>query len=334
MAALALFALQLGGHAVPSALAYAPEAAATLAARISGALPPAARWETTWDAAAAAAVESRLAAEAANPEAYAPLHRVVLDAAAGAPADAAAAAVTGLAARELSDAAAGLRAAFAARDAGLAVDALSRLAVAAADLADPFQVTAPDAGADEVPGARAGFADLIPAADLEGLDAPAGAAGDPAATALALAAASAALRPEVEGAAAAGDDAALGALRRGRLAAALATARALALQAWTEAGAPALAAPPAPRTARVRPSPVRGAAALLFELPARAALRLDVYDLQGRRVATRDLGVVEAGPRSVPLAPSDMRALAPGVYLARVTATGWQATGRLTRVAE
>jgi len=49
-------------------------------------------------------------------------------------------------------------------------------------------------------------------------------------------------------------------------------------------------------------------------------------------VVTRDLGVMEAGPRSVALAASDVRALAPGVYLARVAAPGWQATGRVTRV--
>jgi len=149
VAGAALVALLLCGHAVPSANAFAPEAAATLAARISHALPLAAHWEPAWDAAAAAA-------------------------------------------------------------------------------------------------------------------------------ALALARASASQRPAAEQAVLAGDGAALAALRRERLAAALGVARALAVQAWEQAGAPALVTPPVPGAARVWPNPARGGATLLFDLPLRGSLELEL----------------------------------------------------------
>ena len=315
-------------------IAFAPEAATAVAARISSALPPAARWESAWDATAAAAVEARLAREADDPEGFAPLHRTVADAvttAAGATAPEALA-VTGLAPVQLAAAATALREAFAAHDPARAAGAMAWLAVAAADLADPFQTTSPDR--DEVAGARARFSDLLSEADLTGLEVVAAVAvGDPAATALSFASESASRRAAVELAVSGGDGAALIALRRERLQAALAVSRALALQAWRQAGAPALVAPPAAGALRAWPNPVRDQATLSFELPARGEVTFELFDLQGRRVWSRGLGVLEAGPRSAALAAGELRAVAPGLYLARVTAAGYSAVGRFTTVA-
>ena len=58
-----------------SALGFAPQAAAAIAERIPGALPPAARWNPSWGEAAADAVIDRVLEEDQAPEAMMPWHR-------------------------------------------------------------------------------------------------------------------------------------------------------------------------------------------------------------------------------------------------------------------
>ncbi len=64
------------------------------------------------------------------------------------------------------------------------------------------------------------------------------------------------------------------------------------------------------------PNPFRESAALRFTLPAADDVRLAVYDVLGRRVITRDLGPLGEGTHTADL---DGEALAPGVYIARLT---------------
>ena len=66
------------------------------------------------------------------------------------------------------------------------------------------------------------------------------------------------------------------------------------------------------------PSPFRDATALRFRLEAPAAVRLEVFDVTGRRVASI-AGPFGAGEHTVPL---DGRALAPGAYVVRLAAEG------------
>ena len=77
------------------------------------------------------------------------------------------------------------------------------------------------------------------------------------------------------------------------------------------------------------PHPVSGQATLRYRLPAAAAVRLAVYDTLGRCVA-----VLAEGPRApgAHAAPWDARALAPGVYVARLEADG-TTTARTVTVA-
>ena len=78
------------------------------------------------------------------------------------------------------------------------------------------------------------------------------------------------------------------------------------------------------------PSPARGAAHLELTLPERQRVRVAVVDLQGRRLATQDLGMREAGLVRVELAPrgDDSAALGPGLYFVKVDAGSHSATRR------
>jgi hypothetical protein len=316
--------------------AFAPGAAATTASRVADALAARSAPGRAWGEAARLAALARADAEAAAPEDAAARHRFVAGGAlplAGDDDALAAAAVTGRAPLELAAARAALTVAYGAGDEAAVVEALAWLATAATDLADPFLTSAPDA--DETPGARARFTDLldddalaalarVPLAEVAGT----GAAADAATLALG----SAARRTAVEAAATADDDATLAALRAERLDAAAALAGALALEAWRAAGAPALG--PARDGVRVTPNPARAAAVLGFVLPAGGAARLELFDVSGRRVLARELGARPAGPQQVGLGRSELGALAPGVYLARVAAGGHTVSGRLVRAAD
>lgn len=88
--------------------------------------------------------------------------------------------------------------------------------------------------------------------------------------------------------------------------------------------------PPASRLAieRCWPNPVRGGRALVgFELASDAPADLEVFDLAGRRAARRD-GLHGAGSHQIELGARD--ALAPGVYLVRLTQAGVTASRRIT----
>ncbi|HLA63261.1 MAG TPA: T9SS type A sorting domain-containing protein, partial [Rhodothermales bacterium] len=81
-------------------------------------------------------------------------------------------------------------------------------------------------------------------------------------------------------------------------------------------------------TLRAEPNPSAGAVALLLTLPtAEAQVRVTVYDSLGREVAVAHEGPLGAGAHRLGL---DTGGLAPGVYVARVTAGGAAATARLT----
>jgi hypothetical protein len=75
------------------------------------------------------------------------------------------------------------------------------------------------------------------------------------------------------------------------------------------------------------PNPSSHALSIAFSLPGAAAARLEVMDISGRRVWSRDVGALGAGPHEVPL--PELRA---GVYLVRLTQGSRSATTRFERV--
>jgi len=79
------------------------------------------------------------------------------------------------------------------------------------------------------------------------------------------------------------------------------------------------------------PNPSRGAVALRFGLAARGAVKLALYDAQGRLVRTLAEGSFEAGEHAFAFDGRDGtgRRLAPGLYLARLVAPGIAASRRI-----
>ena len=75
-----------------------------------------------------------------------------------------------------------------------------------------------------------------------------------------------------------------------------------------------------------RPNPARGDLMVEFSLPDAASARLELLDVSGRRLMAREVGVLGAGRHTIALAPE--RALAPGVYLLRLTRGGRSLTVR------
>ncbi|HYE59301.1 MAG TPA: T9SS type A sorting domain-containing protein, partial [Rhodothermales bacterium] len=65
-----------------------------------------------------------------------------------------------------------------------------------------------------------------------------------------------------------------------------------------------------------------------FRMAETGAVRLEVFDVLGRRVQERDFGVVAAGDHSLPL---DGTGLGAGVYVVRVTAGDTVGTFRVSR---
>lgn len=313
----------------PRALAFAPAATRVVAHSASAALPPAARWSTAWDDAAADAVTREALAESVDPETFAAEHRWDADRAA---LEGTSAPDLGDAPAALADAQRALRSAFAGGDAAGIAAAIARLSQAATDLADPFQTTS--LTREEVPGARAFFDDLFASADVAGLTAAAPVtSGDGVADGISLAQESAARRPAIEDAARIRNDATVTVIRRDRLEAALSRVQGLTLAAWRAAGSPALDGfSPAAGRARVWPTPARAEANVAFTLPRAADVRVEVVDLAGRRVWSRAGMALGAGPQTLTLGARDLATLAPGVYLTHVTAPGYEATGRLVRI--
>lgn len=76
------------------------------------------------------------------------------------------------------------------------------------------------------------------------------------------------------------------------------------------------------------PNPSRGAVTVALSLPAGGAgATLDWVDLAGRRVASRQLGALGAGTHGIALSAG--RALAPGMYLLRLSRSGETSTRKL-----
>ena len=314
--------------------ALTPEAASGVARALPAALPTTASWNPAWNDAISTAVDRHASDEATDPDGYFPFHHYVsaspLPAACLSDLADPGLAVDGAAPLALAAAAADLQNAFAAGDAADFVDAAARLAIAATDLADPFLTTS--CTEEETPGARAAFCDPIAPEDLSGLVAPTRAwSADPVAAGCAIAAESASLRGAVEEAVRASDWRRVGELRRDRLAAALSLAGALARENWLAAGSPNLeGVSPSPNRLRVTPNPARDRVSIGFSLVQAVPARLELFDVSGRRVFQRELPAMGAGPQRVDLEGASLWRLPAGVYLARLTAAGQQANGRLT----
>ena len=90
------------------------------------------------------------------------------------------------------------------------------------------------------------------------------------------------------------------------------------------------ATPEAPQqvTVRVAPNPFSARAVVSIDQPRPGPVTVEVYDVLGRRVAVPFDGRLAAGSQQVPL---DASALAPGVYLYRVTTADGVAGGTLVR---
>ena len=80
------------------------------------------------------------------------------------------------------------------------------------------------------------------------------------------------------------------------------------------------------------PNPFQGGTTFQFALPERSTVSLKVFDLAGREVATVVDGVIDPGEYEYPWqAVEHGRALAPGMYVYRMTAHGEQ-TGRFQKI--
>ncbi len=76
-----------------------------------------------------------------------------------------------------------------------------------------------------------------------------------------------------------------------------------------------------------RPNPARGSVAIAFSLPDASPVRLDVLDLAGRRILTREVGHLGAGCHVVDF--GEHTQVRPGVYYARLMGGGRSAKARI-----
>ncbi len=79
----------------------------------------------------------------------------------------------------------------------------------------------------------------------------------------------------------------------------------------------------------IAPNPVRGAASVDFALPVRSHVRVSVFDVQGRHVASLADGEFSAGHHVLTLEAKD---LGPGLYFVRLQAPGVQLDRRAVLV--
>jgi hypothetical protein len=82
------------------------------------------------------------------------------------------------------------------------------------------------------------------------------------------------------------------------------------------------------------PNPFNPSTTIVFDLPSPRSVQVDVYGLDGRRVARIHSGRLEAGRRRVTWDGVDDggRRVAAGPYLYRVQAGDWSATGKMVMV--
>jgi hypothetical protein len=82
---------------------------------------------------------------------------------------------------------------------------------------------------------------------------------------------------------------------------------------------------------RILPNPVHADASVLFQIPSEARAAVAIYDIRGRQVWEENLGRVTGGEHHIHWKGTDRngRLLAPGIYLARITAGGRTATSRI-----
>jgi hypothetical protein len=73
-------------------------------------------------------------------------------------------------------------------------------------------------------------------------------------------------------------------------------------------------------------------ATVRFSLRRQDRVILEVFDLAGRRVTKRDLGVLDSGEHEVPWGERDGggATIARGVYFARLRGTGWSVDQKVT----
>jgi hypothetical protein len=69
-----------------------------------------------------------------------------------------------------------------------------------------------------------------------------------------------------------------------------------------------------------RPNPISGEAVLIYRLAGRSFMRLDLYDISGRRVRTLFEGMGDAGEHALSFSPVDQhgRRIASGIYFVRM----------------
>ena len=80
----------------------------------------------------------------------------------------------------------------------------------------------------------------------------------------------------------------------------------------------------------VAPNPVTGPIGARFSLPAARAARLDVFDVDGRRIHSRQVGMFGAGNHTLML--NETAALRPGVYVLRLSQDGLLVSKRFVKI--
>jgi hypothetical protein len=81
----------------------------------------------------------------------------------------------------------------------------------------------------------------------------------------------------------------------------------------------------------ILPNPVDAAAEIAFRLPSGAPATVAIYNISGRLVWEEDLGHVVKGEHSIRWEGTDRHGhlVAPGIYLAKITAGGRAASARI-----
>jgi hypothetical protein len=81
--------------------------------------------------------------------------------------------------------------------------------------------------------------------------------------------------------------------------------------------------------AGARPNPASGPFSLSFSLPTAGKATIEIFDLSGRRVVSREVGTLGAGFHVVPF-NREATSLKAGAYTVRLTQGGKSVTGKIT----